>query len=51
MPLGALTMDEATAAFAEQAQALAAGGVDVLWIETMSSAEEVEAAVLGASTT
>ena len=51
VPLGALTMEDATAAFAEQAQALAAGGVDVLWIETMSSAEEVEAAVLGAMST
>jgi methionine synthase I (cobalamin-dependent) len=51
VPLGDLTMAVAQAAFAEQAQALAAGGVDVLWIETMSSAEEVEAAVLGASTT
>ena len=51
VPLGALTLDEATAAFAEQAQALADGGVDVLWIETMSSAEEVAAAVAGAATT
>ena len=51
VPLGALTMDEATAAFAEQARALAAGGADLLWIETMSSAEEVEAAVQGAMAT
>ena len=51
VPLGALTPDEATAAFAEQAQALAEGGVDVLWIETMSSAEEVAAAVAGAAAT
>ena len=51
VPLGAMTMDEATAAFAEQAKALEAGGADVLWIETMSSAEEVEAAVTGAATT
>lgn len=49
VPLGALSMEEATAAFAEQAKALAEGGVDVLWIETMSSAEEVEAAVRGAA--
>ncbi|MGD9510913.1 MAG: betaine--homocysteine S-methyltransferase, partial [Geminicoccaceae bacterium] len=48
-PLGAMTMDEAAAAFAEQARALAEGGVDLLWIETMSSAEEVEAAVAGAA--
>lgn len=50
-PLGPLTMEEAAAAFAEQAQALATGGVDALWVETMSSAEEVEAAVLGAMAT
>src|SRR5690349_9969488 len=49
IPLGAMSMDEATAAFAEQAKALAEGGVDLLWIETMSSAEEVEAAVAGAA--
>ena len=50
-PLGALTMADATAAFTEQAQALAAGGVDMLWVETMSSREEVVAALAGASTT
>ncbi len=50
-PVGPLTHDDAKAAFAAQAQALAAGGVDVLWIETMSSREEVEAAVAGAATT
>ena len=47
-PIGPLTYDEAKAAFAEQALALKAGGADVLWIETMSSREEVEAAVAGA---
>lgn len=51
VPLGPLTMEEAAAAFAEQARALAEGGVDLLWIETMSSAEEVEAAVAGAAAT
>ena len=50
-PVGPLSAAEATAAFAEQAAALKAGGADVLWIETMSSREEVEAAVAGASTT
>jgi len=50
-PLGGLTMKSATAVFTEQAQALANGGVDVLWVETMSSREEVEAALTGASTT
>ncbi len=49
-PVGPLTAAEATAAFAEQARALADGGADVLWIETMSSREEVEAAVAGAAT-
>jgi methionine synthase I (cobalamin-dependent) len=47
-PLGMLTVEDAAAAFAEQARALAEGGADVLWVETMSSAEEVEAAVRGA---
>lgn len=47
-PLGALTPEEAEQAFAEQARALAAGGADLLWIETMSALEEIEAAVKGA---
>ena len=50
-PLGDLSMASATAVFTEQAQALAQGGVDVLWVETMSSKEEVVAALAGASTT
>lgn len=49
-PIGALTFEQAKQAFAEQASALVHGGVDVLWIETMSSREEVEAAVAGAAT-
>lgn len=47
-PMGTMTFDEAAEAFAEQAAALAEGGVDVLWIETMSDLEEVRAAVEGA---
>ena len=47
-PMGTMTMAEAEAAFAEQAAALADGGVDVLWIETMSDLNEVKAAVAGA---
>ena len=47
-PLGALTADAAVQAFREQAEALADGGVDVIWIETMSSSEEAEAAIEGA---
>ena len=50
-PLGALTHSNAVAAFREQASALAKGGVDVLWIETMSSIEEIAAAIEGAKTT
>ncbi len=46
-PMGTLLYDEAVAAFAEQAEALVEGGVDVLWIETMSDLEEVRAAVEG----
>lgn len=49
MPVGTLPHEEGVAAFAEQAQALKEGGVDVLWIETMSSEEELRAAVEGAS--
>ncbi|MBM3571454.1 MAG: betaine--homocysteine S-methyltransferase [Alphaproteobacteria bacterium] len=50
-PLGTLNHADAVAAFAEQAQGLAEGGADVLWIETMSSEEEVAAAVEGAGRT
>lgn len=44
VPLGAMTYDEAVAAFAEQMEGLKAGGAEVAWIETMSSAEEIRAA-------
>jgi len=50
-PLGPLTIEDATAAFAEQALALAEGGVDLLWIETISSTEEMTAAMAGAAKT
>ena len=46
-PLGVLTPEDARTAFAEQAQALAEGGVDFFLIETMSALEEVEAAIEG----
>ena len=49
-PNGPVSIQQAQAAFADQARALADGGVDVLWIETISSAEEIQAAVLGAAT-
>lgn len=46
-PLGTLDPADAQSAFAEQAAALAAGGVDFFLIETMSALEEVEAAIAG----
>lgn len=48
VPLGEMTHDTAYAAYAAQAEGLTEGGADLLWIETMSSLEEVEAAVAGA---
>jgi 5-methyltetrahydrofolate--homocysteine methyltransferase len=48
-PLGALTHDAAVDAFAEQMQGLMDGGADVIWIETMSAAEEIRAAGEAAS--
>ena len=50
-PLGKMTMAEGIDAFREQAEACAEGGVDILWIETMSSVDELKAAVEGAGTT
>src|SRR5271155_4077084 len=50
-PLGPLSVGAAQEAFAEQAVALARGGADIIWIETMSSIEETEAAVAGARAT
>ncbi len=49
-PTGSVSIADAQAAFAEQAEALAAGGADLLWIETVSSTEEITAAVQGAAT-
>jgi 5-methyltetrahydrofolate--homocysteine methyltransferase len=46
-PLGTLEHDEAVAGFAEQARSLAAGGVDCIWIETMSDLAEITAAIEG----
>jgi 5-methyltetrahydrofolate--homocysteine methyltransferase len=47
-PMGTMTFEQARDAFAEQAEGLAAGGVDVFWVETMSDINEVRAAVAGA---
>ncbi len=47
-PMGLLSFNQARDGFAEQAAALVDGGVDVLWIETMSDLQELQAAVMGA---
>ena len=44
VPLGELTHEDAVFAFKEQMEGLKDGGADVLWIETMSAKEEIEAA-------
>jgi len=44
-PMGALDYGDALQAFTAQAEALAEGGVDLAWVETMSSLEEVQAAI------
>jgi 5-methyltetrahydrofolate--homocysteine methyltransferase len=46
-PLGTLEEAEAVDVFAEQAAALIAGGVDLIWIETMSHLSEISAAIRG----
>jgi 5-methyltetrahydrofolate--homocysteine methyltransferase len=46
-PLGTLEREDAVSAFEEQARELIAGGVDVIWIETMSDLSEITAAVEG----
>jgi len=43
-PMGEMTMESAKAAFNEQMRGLKDGGADVIWIETMSAAEEITAA-------
>ena len=48
-PLGNLIYEEAVAAFADQIKGLKNGGADLLWIETMSSADELTAASEAAS--
>ena len=45
-PLGPMTEAEAIEVFAEEMEGLKAGGVDVIWIETMSAPEEIRAAAL-----
>ncbi len=43
-PMGNLTHELAVEMFHEQAEGLKAGGADVLWVETISAAEEYKAA-------
>jgi 5-methyltetrahydrofolate--homocysteine methyltransferase len=50
-PLGELTHSAAVELFTEQMNALAAAGSDIIWIETLSSTEELAAAVEAAETT
>ena len=50
-PLGKTGLEEARAAFAEQIRALAAGGVDLLSIETMPALDEAREALLAARET
>jgi len=44
VPMGELTHEAAVESFTEQMRGLRDGGADVVWIETMSSAEELNAA-------
>jgi 5-methyltetrahydrofolate--homocysteine methyltransferase len=46
-PTGTLDYGEAVEVFAEQAAALVGGGVDLVWIETMSDLLEMRAAIEG----
>ena len=46
-PMGTLTHEAAVAMFHEQAEGLKEGGADVLWVETISAAEEFRAAAEG----
>jgi 5-methyltetrahydrofolate--homocysteine methyltransferase len=50
-PLGPLTIADAADIFEEQARGLLAGGADVLWVETISAAEEFRAAAEGIART
>ena len=46
-PTGTLAYDEAVDTFAEQAAGLVTGGVDLIWVETMSDLLEIRAATEG----
>lgn len=47
-PFGVLNLEKAIEVFAEQATALSEGGVDAIWVETMSDIKEAKAAIIGA---
>ena len=47
-PMGEMTHESAVAAFTTQMEGLRDGGADVIWIETMSAAEEIRAAAQAA---
>lgn len=46
-PMGTLTHERAVEMFHEQAEGLKEGGVDILWVETISAQEEYRAAAEG----
>lgn len=48
-PMGNLTHETAVEMFHQQAEGLKAGGADVLWVETISAAEEFKAAAEAAA--
>lgn len=48
-PLGAMTPELAEEVFLEQIEGLRDGGADVIWIETMSALEEMQAAAVAAA--
>lgn len=50
-PLGTLSYERGVEVFTEQCEALAEAGADVIWIETISSFEELTAAIDAAATT
>lgn len=47
-PLGTASFEEMKEGFSRQAEALASGGAEVIWVETMSDLQEVRAAIEGA---
>ncbi|MEO0327477.1 MAG: betaine--homocysteine S-methyltransferase [Pseudomonadota bacterium] len=49
VPLGSLSYEDCVKAFCEQMEGLKDGGADVIWIETMSSPDEIKAAAEAAS--